>query len=88
MNQPVQYTPVILNAENDNLPVHFINHSDYEVVIPKHSYVVAMEEVQESDQDTSHTNTFPEPVSQYALSKYLVQSDLLPNQRQQLYHVL
>ena len=88
VDQPVQYTPVIINAENDNLPVHFINHSDHEVVIPKHSYVKAMEEVQESDQGISHTNTSPEPVSQNALFKCLVQSDLLSNQRQRLYHVL
>ena len=51
VEKPVHYTPVIINAENDNLPVHFINHSDKEVVIPKHSYVGAMQKVQESDQD-------------------------------------
>ena len=39
IDQPVDYTLVTVNAENDNLPVHFINHSDHEVVIPKHSYV-------------------------------------------------
>ena len=46
--QPVESTPVIINAENDNLPVHFTRHSDHEVVTPKHSYVGAMEEAQES----------------------------------------
>ena len=35
VDHPVQYTPVIINAANDNLPVHFINHSDHEIVIPK-----------------------------------------------------
>ena len=88
VDQPVQYTPVIINAENDNLPVHFISHSDHEVVIPKHSYVRAMEKVQESDQDISHANTSLEPVSQHALSDCLAQSDLLPNQRHPLYNVL
>ena len=48
VNQPVQYTPVIINAENGNLPVHFINHSDHEDFIPNDSYVEAMKEVQES----------------------------------------
>ena len=88
VDQPVQYTPVIINAENDNLPVHFISHNDHEVVIPKHSYVRAMEKVQESDQDISHANTSLEPVSQHALSDCLAQSDLLPNQRHPLYNVL
>ena len=79
VNQPVQYTPVIITAENGNIPVHFTNHSDHEVVIPKHSHVGAKEEkVQESDQDILLTNTSPEPVSQHALSKYLAHSDLLP----------
>ena len=86
--QPVHYTPVIINAANDNLPGHFINHSDQEVVIPKHSCVGAMETVQESDQDICHTDTSLEPVNQRALSACLAQSDLLPNQRQQLYTVL
>ena len=45
VGQPVHYTPVIINAENDNLPVHFINDSDQEIVIPKHSYVENMEPV-------------------------------------------
>ena len=43
VEQPVHYTPVIIHAENDNLSVYFINHSDKEVVIHKHSYVRAME---------------------------------------------
>ena len=47
--QPVHFTPVIINAENGNLPVYFINHNDQEVIIPKHSYVGSMEKVQESD---------------------------------------
>ena len=45
VEQPVHYTPVITNAKKDSLPVHFINHSDQEVVIPKQSYVGAMEKV-------------------------------------------
>ena len=49
VEQPVHYTPIIINAENDNLPMHFINHSNREVVIPKHIYVGAMEKGQESD---------------------------------------
>ena len=48
-NQQVESTPVIINAENDNLPVHFINHSDGDIVLPKHSYVGPMEELQESN---------------------------------------
>ena len=64
VDQPVPYTPVIINAENGNLPVHFTNHSYHEVIIPKDSYVQAMKEVRESDQDISHTNTSPELVSQ------------------------
>ena len=47
VGQPVHYTPVIINAENDNLPVHFINDRDQEIVIPKHSYVENMEPVNE-----------------------------------------
>ena len=43
VEQPVHYTPVIIHAENDNLSVYFINHSDQEVVIRKHSYVRVME---------------------------------------------
>ena len=88
VDHPVQYTSVIINAENEKLPLHFINHSDHEVVIPKHSYVRAMEKVQESDEDISHANTSPEPVSHHILSDCLAQSDLLPNQRQPLYNVL
>ena len=68
--------------------MHFISHSDHEVIIPKDSYVEAMEEVQESDQDMSPTNTSPEPVSQQTLSKCLVQSDLLPNQCQQVHCIM
>ena len=47
-----------------------------------------MEKVQESDQDILPTNPSPEPVSQPASSECLAHSDLLPNQRQRLYHVL
>ena len=68
--------------------MHFINHSDHEVVIPNHCYVRAMNKVQESDQDILHTITSTEPVSQHTLSECLTHSDLLPNQHQQLYHVL
>ena len=88
VDHPVQYTPVIIDAANDNLPVHFIHHSDHEIVIPKHSYVGAMEKVQESNQHIVRTNTSPEPVSQHALSECLAHSDLLPNQRQSLCTVL
>ena len=77
-HQPVEFKPARINAENDNLPVHFINHSNHEVVTPTHSYVRAMEKVQESNQDTLSTKTSPEPVSQHALSKCLAHSDLLP----------
>ena len=82
VEQPVHYMPVIINAENGNLPVHFINHSNQEVAIPKHSYVGAMEKVQESDQDMYHGDTSPEPVNQCVLSECLAQSDLLPSQLQ------
>ena len=85
---PVQYTPVIINAENDNLPVHFINHSDHDIVIPKHSYLGAMKKKQESDQDIVHTNTSPEPVSLHAFSECLNHSDLLHNQGQSLCTIL
>ena len=85
VDQPVQCTPAIVNAENGNLPVHFINHSDHEDFIPKESYVEAMKEVEELDQDISHTNSFPEPASQHTLSKCLRQSDILPNQCQQVH---
>ena len=98
VDHPVQYTPAIINAKNGNLPVHLINHSDHEVVIPTHSdhevvipthsYVGAMEKVQELNQDIVHTNTSPEPVSQHAFSECLAHSDLLPNQRQSMCTVL
>ena len=42
-DHPVHCTSVIINAANDNLPAHFINHSDRDVVVPKHIYVGAME---------------------------------------------
>ena len=77
-NQPVHSTPVIINAENGNLPIPFINQSDHEVVITKYSYVGAMEKVQESNQDTLPSNTSPEPVSQDALLKCLAHNDILP----------
>ena len=84
VNQPAQHTPVISNAENNNLPIHFINHSDHEVVILNHSYVGAMKKVQESNQDLLPTSTSPEPVSQHNLPECFVHSNLLPNQCQQL----
>ena len=87
VNQPAQHTPVIINAENNNLPMHFINHSDHEVVI-LNSDVGAMKKVQESNQDLLPTNTSPEPVSQHNLPECFVHSNLLPNQRQQLYYIL
>ena len=55
-DQPVESTPVIINTANDNLPVHFINHSDHDVVVPKHTGVEAMEKVQESGRDNFSTN--------------------------------
>ena len=76
--KPLDSTPVIINAENDNLPVHFINHSDHKVVIPKHSYAGAMEKGQKSNQDTLLTNNSSEPVSQHALSRCLAHSDVQP----------
>ena len=84
-DQPVESTPVIINAEDDNLPVHFINHSDRDVVEPKHIYVEAMEKVQESDRDNLSTNATPEPVSQHALSECLAHNDQLPSQRRSMY---
>ena len=66
VDHPVHCAPVTINAANDNLPVHFINHSDRDVVVPKHTYVGAMEKVQESDQDNLSSNTTPEPVSRHA----------------------
>ena len=86
-DHPVHCTPVITSAANDNLPVHFGNHSDREVVVPKHTYVGAMEKVQELDRDNLSANATPEPVSQHALSECLAHSDLLPSQRQSM-HIL
>ena len=88
VDHPFQYTPVIINAENDNFPVHFIDHSNHEIVITNHSYVGAMEKVQESVQDIVRTNNSPEPVSQHTLSECLAHSNLLPSQRQSLYTLL
>ena len=83
---PVESTPVTISAENDNLVVHFINHSDRDIVAPKHTYVEVMEKIQESDRDNlSNHDTTPEPVSQHALSECLVHNDLLPSQRQSMY---
>ena len=79
---------MIINAANDNLPVHFINHSDRDVVVPKHTYVRAMEKVQESDRNNLSTNATPESVSQQALSECLAHSDLLPSQRHSMYTLL
>ena len=79
---------MIINAANDNLPVHFINHSDRDVVVPKHTYVGAMEKVQESGRDNLSTNATPEPVSQHSLSECLAHSDLLPSQRQSMHTLL
>ena len=87
-DHPVHCTPVIINAANDNLSVDFINHSDRDVVVSKHTHVGAMEKVQESDQDNLSTNTTPEPVSQHALSKCLAHCDLLPSQRQLMHTLL
>ena len=84
-DQPVESTPVIISAENDNLPVHFINHSDRDVVVPTHIYARAKEKVQKSNRDNLSANATPEPVSQHALSKCLVHSDLLPSKRQSMY---
>ena len=47
-----------------------------------------MEKVQESDQDICHADISAEPLNEHALSVYLAQSDLLPNQRQRLYNVV
>ena len=77
-DQPVESIPVIINAENDSLPVHFINCSEHEVVAPKHSYVGAIEEAQEPDRDILPINTSPEPVSQHAFSKCIAHSYLRP----------
>ena len=87
-DQPVESTLVIINAENDNLPVHFINHSDRDVVVPKNTYVRAMEKVQESDRDNLSTNATPEPVSQHTLSKCLAHSDLMPSHHHSIHTLL
>ena len=84
-DQPVESTPVIIKTENENLPVHFINHNDHDVVVPEHNYVGAMEKVQESDRDNLFSNGAPEPVTQHALSKWFAHSDLLPSQRQSMH---
>ena len=55
-DHPVHCTPVIINAANDNLPVHFISQCDRDVVVPKHTYFGAMEKVQESNRDNLSTN--------------------------------
>ena len=78
--------PLGINAENKNLPVHFMNHSDQEVVIHKHSYVVAMENDQEWNHNIYLSGTSSEPVNQCTLSECLGKSDLLPKQNQQLYN--
>ena len=57
---------------------HFINHSDRDVVVPKHTYVGAMEKVQESGRDNLSTIATPEPVSQHALSECLTHSACRP----------
>ena len=77
-DQPVESTPVINNAKNDNSPVHCMDHSDHEVVTHKHSYAEAMDDTQEPDQDILPTKISSEPVSQHALSTCLAYSDLLP----------
>lgn len=59
VEQPVHYTPIKISAEKANLSVHFINHSNQELVIPKHSCVGTVEKVQESEQDMCHTDTSP-----------------------------
>ena len=75
---PVESTPVTINAENDNLFVHFINHSDRDIVVPKHTYVRAMEKVQESGRDNLSTIATPEAVSQHTLSECLAHSAYCP----------
>ena len=77
-DQPVESTPVIINAKDDNLLVHCMDHSNHEVVTHKHSYAEAMDDAQEPDQDILPTKISPEPVSQHALSTCLAYSDLLP----------
>ena len=80
-DQPVESTPVIINAENYNLHVHFINHSEPDVVVPKYTYVGAVEKVQESGRDNLSTIATPEPVSQHMLSECLAQSACRPANR-------
>ena len=87
-DHPVHCTPVIINAANDNLPVHFISHCDRDVVVPKHTYVGAMEKVQESDRDNLSASATPESVSQHALSQCLAHRDLLASQRQSMHTLL
>ena len=77
-DQPVEFKSVIINAENYNLPVHFINHSDRDIVVPKHTYVRAMEKVQESGRDNLSTIATPEAVSQHTLSECLAHSAYCP----------
>ena len=87
-DHPVHCTPVIINAANDNLTVHFINYGDRDVFVPNHTYVRVMEKVRESDRNNLSTNATPEPVSQQALSECLAHSDLLPSQRHSMYTLL
>ena len=63
---------LVINTENNSLPVHFINHRDQEAFIIKHSYADAMEKVLELNQKNGNLpDNPPEPVSQYTLSEYL-----------------
>ena len=87
-DHPVHCTPVIINAANDSLPVHFIIQCDRDVVVPKHTYVRAMEKIQESIRDNISTNATPESVSQHALSQCLAHRDRLPSQRQSMHTLL
>ena len=41
VDHPVHCTPVIINAANDNLPVHFINQSDHDVTVPNGKFLLA-----------------------------------------------
>ena len=84
IDHPVQYKPVIIDAVNGNLPMHFINYSYHEIVRHKHSYIGAMGRVQESDQHIVPTTISAGPVTQHALSECLAHSDVLPNQRESL----
>ena len=69
----VQYVPVVINAENSSLPMHFIKQSDQEITIPKHSYVCAMEKVLQLNQHTNFSGIPPEPVSKI----YIIWTPLL-----------